>query len=144
MSSLLFVLLSACSPVPTASAEAVAAASAAPANWFYADPGGAVDWASVRFEGADVVFRTAGRGLVTGPAVGASWLACGHATRATLLFEGGTLADIRTVPESPCVEAAARALAFDGLPIGEGRLADTDRALVVYDVPAEATCSSCS
>lgn len=135
----LFLALFACSTTPAAHA-----ASPAPGDWFYADAGDAIDWSSVRHVGADVVFRTIGPGLRSGPVRGAGWLACGAPTRATLAFEDGVLVDVHTVPETPCVEAGARAadwssLPLDGLPLGEAV-----HALVVYDVPAEATCSSCS
>ena len=38
----------------------------------------------------------------------------------------------------------AEALDWASLPLAGRPLGDTPRALVVYDVPAEATCSSCS
>ncbi|MDP2311480.1 MAG: hypothetical protein Q8P41_01130 [Pseudomonadota bacterium] len=121
-----------------------AASSPAPGDWFYADRGDAIDWSSIRFDGADVVFRTIGEGLESGPVQGAALLACGTATRATLAFAEGVLVDVVTVPALPCVEAAAQAidwaeLQLDGEPLGE-----RVHALVVYDVPAEASCSSCS
>lgn len=139
MWSLLFVF-SACSPV----SSAPAAASPAPTDWFYADAGDAIDWASVHLQGADVVFRTVGAGLRSGPVAGAERLACGRPTRATLAFEEGELVAVHTVPAVPCVEAAARAASWASLPLDDSRLGDAARALVVYDVPAEASCSSCS
>lgn len=132
--------LLACAPVPAASAGA----SPAPGDWFYADDGEAIDAASVRLVGADVVFRTVGTGLRAGPVAGAARLACGEATRATLVFAEGALTDVITVPEAPCVEAAARAAAWGHLPLDGVPLAEQARAFVVYDVPAEVACSSCS
>lgn len=131
----LLLLLAACAETPD---------SPAPADWFYADNGGAIDWSSVRFAGADVLFDTVGRGLVSGPVSGAAQLACGAPTRATLAFAAGRLVDVVTVPAAACVEAAAEALDWASLPLAGRPLGDTPRALVVYDVPAEATCSSCS
>lgn len=144
MGFVLFALLSGCTSVPTASATVAEPPSVAPGDWFYADRGGAVDWESVRFAGADVVFRTVGEGLRSGPVRGASWLACGEATRATLRFVEGVLHEVHTSPEVPCVEAAARALDFTGLHLDGAPIEDAAGALVVYDVPAEVACSSCS
>ncbi len=134
----LLLVLAACSNPPTAAASA----SPAPGDWFYA--GDAIDPSSIRFEGADVVFRTVGGGLRSGPVGGADQLACGTATRATLSFEAGALVDVYTAPAAPCVEAAARAMDWSGLSLDGVSLGDAGRALVVYDVAAEATCSSCS
>lgn len=117
-------------------------ASNAPGNWFYADDGQSIEWASLRYLGPDVAFRTTGDGLASGPVTGAERLACGQATRATLLFEQGRLSEVVTVPAAACVEAASLAtdwatLQLDGRPLGELR-----HAIVVYDVPAEGSCSS--
>ncbi len=135
---LTFLLLVAC---------ATQSSSPAPGDWFYADTadgGGAIDWASIRFVGADVVFRTLGAGLVSGPVAGAELLACGEATRATLAFEEGALVEVVTVPVSSCVEAAAQAMDWSALLLDGHGLDERVHTLVVYDVPAEAPCTSCS
>jgi hypothetical protein len=126
------------------STNASASESLAPTNWFYADDGEAIDWSSVRIRGGDVTFRTQAPGLRTGRTDGAALLACGAATRATLLFEEGVLVDVFTAPSAPCVEAAARKRDWGALRLEDQPLRDAVHAVVVYDVPAEATCSSCS
>lgn len=147
----LLSFLSACADVP-ADAPAPAARDAAvslapPAPWYYYAMDEAIDWASLRFVGADVAFRTRGPGLQSGALEGAEvWaaaLACGQATRATLLFEEGALARVATVPEAPCVEAAAWALGLADLRLGDVPVATTGQAVVALDVP-EAPCSHCS
>lgn len=123
---------------------ATQSSSPAPVDWFYADTadgGGAIDWASVRYVGADVVFRTLGAGLASGPVAGAERLACGEATRATLAFEEGALVGVVTVPATPCVEAAAQAMDWSTLALDGHGIDERLHTLVVYDVPAEGSCS---
>jgi hypothetical protein len=114
----------------------------APTNWFWSDDGLAIDWASIGFSEGNPVFRTDGGSLRTGPVAGAERLACGEETRATLLFEDGALQDVHTFPDAPCVEDAAWAQAWTSLALDGARVGDVVHAVVVYDVPAEALCSS--
>jgi hypothetical protein len=107
----------------------------APTDWFWA--GAAIDPASLTFRGADVVFETVGTDLRTGALGGAGWLACGDATRATLVFEAGALQDVVTVPYVPCVEDAARALDWSDLPLEGEPLVAAPRAVLVYEVGSE-------
>lgn len=116
--------------------------SDAPANWFWADDGLAIDWESLSFDDGDPVFRTDAGSLRSGPVEGGEVLACGEPTRATLLFEDGALRDVHTFPVSPCVEDAAWARAWSGLRLEGVPVADVVHAVVVYDVPEEAACSS--
>ncbi|MES2641281.1 MAG: hypothetical protein V4850_17455 [Myxococcota bacterium] len=117
-------------------------ASPAPGNWFYADDGESIEWATVHYRGPDVAFRTTGEGLASGPVSGAERLACGQATRATLIFEQGVLTEVVTVPAAACVEAASQAMDWATLPLDGRALGERQHAIVVYDVPAEATCFS--
>jgi hypothetical protein len=106
----------------------------APSDWIFA--GDAIDRSSISFRGPDVVFRTVGDDLLSGPAEGADAgaLACGDATRVTLAYVAGVLVDVITVPENACVATAARAtdwaLSVEGVPLSE-----LSFALVVLEVP---------
>ena len=106
----------------------------APTDWFWA--GDAIDPASITFRGADVTFDTVGADLRAGAVSGAGWLACGDATRATLVFEAGVLQDVVTVPYVPCVEEAAKDLDWSALPLDGLPLDATARAVIVYEVGA--------
>lgn len=135
----MFFLLLACA-TPSPDVE-----HAPPAPWYYASTGDDIDRGSIGFVGPEVRFHTRGDGLRSGALPDgdhlARSLACGGATRATLVLHDGKVADVVTVPTVPCVEAAAAALdlgsvSLDGLPV-----AATHTALLTLDVPTETLCS---
>lgn len=143
MLAILFTLLG-CAAAPASPTDDLASL-APPAPWYYYDMGDAIDWDSLRFLGREVAFRTRGGALESGPVPdGPAWadaLACGQATRATLLFREGRLDDVVTVPEAPCVEAIARTLGLSGMRLGAVPVVATGQAVIALDVPEVPTCS---
>lgn len=115
----------------------------APSPWYYADEGDGIDWSSLRREGADLAFRTIGHGLQSGPLADdvaeVAGLVCGTATHLSLAFRDGRLAEVLSVPEAPCVTAAAAAADWSRLLVGERPLASAEHAVLVFDVPAQAS-----
>lgn len=137
MSALLLPLLAACAPSPDHPAPA--------APWFYADFGEGIDADSLALAGADVVFRTLGGDLGSGPlsngAALASTLACGEETHLTVALRDGVPVEAWSVPTSPCVER--RAMLADWAPVALGATVagDTTTAVIVLDVPRAALAS---
>ena len=128
---MLTLLLLACAPSDP---------GAAPTNWFYADQGDAIDWQSVAYDtNGNVIFRTAGAGLRSGP-VDAPWtgaLGCEAAARLTVAFVDGEIDQITTAPDNPCVADVADRIDWSALDLDGIRLDATHHALVVLDVPGE-------
>lgn len=128
---MLAFLLLACAPLDS---------GAAPTNWFYADQGEAIDWPSVAYDReGNVVFRTAGAGLRSGP-VDAPWtaaLACETGARLTVAFVDGEIDRVNTVPENPCLAEVASRIDWTALDLDGTPLDGMHHALVVLDVPGE-------
>lgn len=126
-------LLVACATTPELEAPA-------PTDWFYADQGEAIDWASIDYDAhGNLIFRTMGPGLQSGP-INAPWagnLACGAGTRLTLSFADSELVGIATAPGNPCVAEIVARIDWTALDLDGISLYQMQRALVVLDVPGE-------
>lgn len=135
------LLLLACTAVPSVPTTVASVEVTAPSPWYYADEGNGIDWTSLRRDGAELAFRTIGHGLDSGPLADdvaeVAGLACGTATHLSLAFREGALAEVLSVPEVPCVDAAAAAADWSELLVGARPLAQAEHAVIVLDVPAQ-------